>query len=64
PLSGLYAATYAVNEVFTELKRKGTTVKHRKMMTTFDEFNRLVDLQKYQILEKKYKMHVDKNSEI
>ena len=55
PLSGLYGATYAINEVFTELKKNGTTTRHKKIMTTFDNFNKLVDLQMYQALEKKYK---------
>lgn len=55
PLSGLYAATHAINEVFTELRKNGTTTRHKKIMTTFDNFNKLVDLQMYQALEKKYK---------
>ena len=48
-------ATYAINKVFTELKKNGTTTRHKKIMTTFDNFNKLVDLQMYQALEKKYK---------
>jgi carboxyvinyl-carboxyphosphonate phosphorylmutase len=55
PLSGLYAATYAVDEVFTELRKNGSTTRLKKIMTTFDNFNRLVNLQMYQALEKKYK---------
>ena len=57
PLSGLYAATYAINEVFTELRKNGTTAKHKKLMTTFDNFNKLVDLEKYQTLERRYRTH-------
>lgn len=54
PLSGLYSATFAMREVFTELKKTGATSKTRKMMVTFKDFNKFVDLQKYMGLEKKY----------
>ena len=54
PLSGLYSATFAMREVFTELKKTGETIKTRKMMVTFKDFNKFVDLQKYMGLEKKY----------
>lgn len=55
PLSGLYSATYAMREVFTELKKTGETKKTRKMMVTFKDFNEFVDLQKYMDLEKRYR---------
>ena len=55
PLSGLYSATYAMREVFTELKKTGETKKTRSMMVTFGDFNRFVDLQKYMSLEKRYR---------
>lgn len=54
PLSGLYSATYAMREVFEELKNTGTTKKTRRMMVTFKDFNRFVDLPKYKGLEKRY----------
>ena len=54
PLSGLYSATFAMREVFTELKKTGETSKTRKMMVTFKDFNKFVDLEKYMGLEKKY----------
>ena len=54
PLSALYSATYAIREVLTELKKTGTTNETRKMMVTFKDFNRFVDLAKYMDLEKKY----------
>lgn len=54
PLSGLYSATYAMREVFTELKKTSYTKKTRKMMVTFKDFNKFVDLQKYMGLEKRY----------
>ena len=54
PLSGLYAATFAIKEVFSELKKTGTTKVRRKMMVTFKDFNKFVDLQRYMALEKRY----------
>lgn len=54
PLSGLYSATYAMREVFEELKETGATKQTRKMMVTFKDFNRFIDLQKYSDLEKRY----------
>jgi carboxyvinyl-carboxyphosphonate phosphorylmutase len=54
PLSALYAATYAILKVFSELKKTGTTEHGREMMVTFNEFNKLVDLQRYMELEKRY----------
>jgi methylisocitrate lyase len=54
PLSGLYSATYAMREVFEELKKTGATRKTSKMMVKFKDFNKFVDLQKYMGLEKRY----------
>jgi carboxyvinyl-carboxyphosphonate phosphorylmutase len=54
PLSALYSATYAMKEVFTELKKTGATNQTRKMMVTFKDFNRFVDLDRYMGLEKRY----------
>jgi 2,3-dimethylmalate lyase len=54
PLSGLYSATFAMREVFAELKKTGGTSRTRKMMVTFKDFNKFVDLEKYMGLEKKY----------
>ena len=54
PLSGLYAATFAIKQVFLELKNSGATQQARRMMVTFKDFNKLVDLHKYAALEKKY----------
>jgi carboxyvinyl-carboxyphosphonate phosphorylmutase len=54
PLSALYAATFAIMNVFSELKKTGTTERGRRMMVTFNEFNKLVDLQKYMELEGRY----------
>jgi 2,3-dimethylmalate lyase len=54
PLSALYSATYAMREVLTELKKTGATRQTRKMMVTFKDFNRFVDLDRYMNLEKRY----------
>ena len=54
PLSALYSATYAMRQVLTELKKTGATRMTRKMMVTFKDFNRFVDLDKYMNLEKRY----------
>jgi methylisocitrate lyase len=54
PLSALYSATSAMREVLTELKQTGATRRTKKMMVTFKDFNRFVDLKKYMDLEEKY----------
>lgn len=54
PLSALFAATYAIKSVLSELKQTGSTQDGRKQMVTFGEFNNLVDLQRYMDLEKRY----------
>ena len=47
-------SAFAIREVFTELRKTGATKRGRKMMVTFKEFNKLVDLQRYLELEKRY----------
>jgi methylisocitrate lyase len=47
PLSGLYSATFALRDVFTELMRTGSTKRSQRRMVTFDDFNRLVGLSGY-----------------
>jgi carboxyvinyl-carboxyphosphonate phosphorylmutase len=54
PLSGLYSATFALRDVFTELMRTGSTKRSQQRMVTFDDFNRLVGLSGYMGLAKKY----------
>ena len=54
PLSALFASTFAVKNVLSELKQTGSTQNGRKQMMTFREFNNLVDLQHYMELEKRY----------
>lgn len=54
PLSALFASTYATLGVLRELKKTGSTKRSSKAMVDFDEFNGLVELDKYEKLEKKY----------
>jgi PEP phosphonomutase and related enzymes len=54
PLSGLYAATYAMKKIFSHLKSNGTTKGCTDTMLDFDEFNELVELPKFMQMEKKY----------
>ncbi len=54
PLSALYSATFAMQQVLTELKNTGATAQTRKIMVAFKDFNQFVDLQKFMELEKRY----------
>jgi carboxyvinyl-carboxyphosphonate phosphorylmutase len=54
PLSGLYAATYAMKKIFSQLKSNGTTKGCTDTMLDFNEFNELVELPKFMQMEKKY----------
>ena len=54
PLSALYSATYAMQQVLTELKKTGATKQTRKLMVTFKDFNQFVDLDKFMDLERRY----------
>ena len=54
PLSALYSATYAMQQVLTELKKTGATKQTRKLMVTFKDFNEFVDLDKFMDLERRY----------
>ncbi|TLX88410.1 MAG: oxaloacetate decarboxylase [Thaumarchaeota archaeon] len=54
PLSGLYGATYSMKKIFSHLKSNGTTKDCTDIMLDFNEFNELVELQKFIKMEKKY----------
>lgn len=54
PLSGLYSSTFAIYDTFTTLKQTGTTKLLTNKMIKFKEFNKLVELDKYMNMEKKY----------
>ena len=55
PLSVLFSNTCASLQILRELKRSGSTVKLKKNMVNFDQFNEIVELSKYKKLEKQYK---------
>ena len=54
PLSVLFANTFATMNILKELKKTGTTAKFKDKVVNFDQFNDLVELPKFQKLEKKY----------
>jgi len=54
PLSVLFANTFATMNILKELKKTGTTAKFKQKVVNFDQFNELVELPKFQKLEKKY----------
>ena len=54
PLSVLFANTFATMNILKELKKTGTTTKFKHKVVNFDQFNDLVELPKFQKLEKKY----------
>jgi 2,3-dimethylmalate lyase len=54
PLSAIYSATFAMRQVLTELKNTGTTKETRKIMVTFEDFNRFMELDHFVNLEKRY----------
>ncbi len=54
PLSVLFANTFATMNILKELKKTGTTKKFKQRVVNFDQFNDLVELPKFQKLEKKY----------
>ena len=54
PLSVLFANTFATMNILKELKKTGDTTKFKQKVISFDQFNDLVELPKFQKLEKKY----------
>ncbi len=55
PLSVLYANTYASLRILKELKKTGTTMRLRKNIVGFSEFNEIVELSKFRKLENQYR---------
>lgn len=55
PLSGLYGATYAIKRIFTNLRERGTTTDCKNIMIDFNDFNEIVDLNKFMEMEKHYR---------
>jgi 2,3-dimethylmalate lyase len=54
PNATVYATTWALRELWTELKTKGTTRAYMDKMIHFEEFNRFVGLDKVRALESHY----------
>jgi len=55
PLSVLFANTFATMNILQELKNTGTTAKYKQKVVDFDQFNNLVELDKFKKMETKYK---------
>ncbi|MDC1136902.1 isocitrate lyase/PEP mutase family protein [Nitrosopumilus sp.] len=55
PLSVLFANTFATMNILQELKNTGTTSKYKQKVVNFDQFNNLVELDKFRKMETKYK---------
>ena len=54
PLSVLYANTFASMRILAELKKTGSTARCKQNIVNFDQFNELVELDKFSSMEKKY----------
>ena len=57
PLSALLASAYAIRSVFKALKSKG--ISNNANMLKFDDFNELIGLSNYKMLENKYRSRSD-----
>ena len=55
PLSVLFANAFATINILKELKNTGTTSKYKQKVVNFDQFNNLVELDKFKKMETKYK---------
>ena len=55
PLAPLYSVAKSLNEVYTTLRRKGTTAEILERLMPFDEFNRIVGLEEKYQLDEKYR---------
>ena len=54
PLTGLFAAARAVGRAYEVLAEEGTLRDHLELVTSFDEFNKVVDLDEHYRLEARY----------
>jgi methylisocitrate lyase len=54
PLTGLFAAARAVGRAYQVLAQEGTLRDHLELVTSFDEFNKVVDLDEHYRLEARY----------
>jgi methylisocitrate lyase len=55
PLSGLFAATKAMQDVYARLRADGHTLGVRERLTTFPEFNALVGLEEKYALDERFR---------
>ena len=55
-LSGLYAAARALQEAYGEIRRTGSTAAARDRMMNFDEFNRLIGVEKRYAEDERFKL--------
>lgn len=55
PLTALFAATKAVEQVLSLLRREGTVREHQDMMVSFGAFEPIVDLDGHRALEERYR---------
>lgn len=56
PCTVLYTVARALRQVLNELKKSGTTEACRDLMLSFNEFNQLVGLNEYLLLDQKYRL--------
>jgi 2-methylisocitrate lyase-like PEP mutase family enzyme len=54
PLTGLFAAARALAEAYGVLRAKGTLREHLDLVTSFDEFNEIVEMDRHYGLEARY----------
>jgi len=54
PLTALYAATKAMMETLSMLKKKGSALPYSKKLISFSEFNEIVEIKKFKLMENKY----------
>jgi 2-methylisocitrate lyase-like PEP mutase family enzyme len=54
PLTGLFAATKAMIDAYGTLKDHGTLRDHLDLVVTFDDFGRVIDLDRHYELEQRY----------
>lgn len=56
PCTALYTVARVLGQILSELKKSGTTEACRDLMLSFNEFNQLVGLEQYLLLDQRYKL--------
>lgn len=54
PLTGLYAAAQAMQDLYTTLYQQGTTLERKNQLMQFDEFNDLIGVEEKYALAERY----------